>query len=52
MSRISPIQRYEAFSEWLVWFNKEYGRTKKAKPEVQKGNTDKSFRVDVKGFKK
>lgn len=52
MSRISAKQRYETFSEWLVWFNKEYGRGKKAKPEAKTETTDKSHRVDVKGFRK
>jgi hypothetical protein len=53
MSRISAKQRYEAFSEWLIWFNKETGRTKKVTKTEQKTNTtDKSFKVDVKGFRK
>ena len=53
MSKISAKQRYETFSEWLVWFNKEYGRTKKTtKTEVTTNTTDKSYKVDVKGFRK
>lgn len=52
MSRISAKQRYEAFSEWLAWFNKEHGRTKKTKTEAKTETTDKGHRVDIKGFRK
>lgn len=53
MSKISAKMRYEAFSEWLTWFNKEHGRTKKTtKTEVTTNTTDKSHKVDVKGFRK
>lgn len=53
MSKISPKMRYEAFSEWLTWFNKETGRTKKTtNTEVKTNTTDKSHKVDVKGFRK
>lgn len=53
MSRISAKQRYESFSEWLTWFNKETGRTKKTTPkEVATNTTDKGHRVNMKGFRK
>ena len=53
MSTTSAKQRYEAFSEWLTWFNKEHGRTKKVtKTEQTTNTTDKSHRVDIKGFRK
>ena len=52
MSKISAKQRYETFSEWLVWFNKEHGRTKKIKKEVTQETTDKSYKVNMKGFRK
>ena len=53
MSKISAKQRYETFTEWLTWFNKETGRNKKpAKAEAKAQNTDKSFKVDVRGFRK
>jgi hypothetical protein len=52
MSRISAKQRYEAFSEWLTWFNKETGRTKKTKKEVKQETTDKSYKVNMGGFRK
>ena len=52
MSKISAKQRYEAFSEWLTWFNKETGRTVKTKKEAKTETRDKSHRVDIKGFRK
>ena len=52
MSTTSAKQRYEAFSEWLTWFNKEHGRVKKTKTEAKTETTDKSYKVDVKGFRK
>ena len=53
MSKISAKQRYETFTEWLAWFNKEYNRNKKpAKVEANAQDTDKSHKVDVKGFRK
>lgn len=53
MSRMSAKQRYEAFSEWLTWFNKETGRTKKVvKKEATQSNVDKSHKVNMKGFRK
>jgi hypothetical protein len=53
MSNNSARQTYQAFTEWLTWFNKETGRNKKpAKTEVRAQDVDKSFRVDVKGFRK
>lgn len=52
MGRTSAKQRYEAYGEWLVWFNKQYGRTKKTKVEQKKETTDKSFKVNIKGFGK
>lgn len=52
MSKISAKQRYESFSEWLTWFNKETGRTKKTKKEVKQETTDKGHRVNMKGFRK
>ena len=53
MSTTSAKQRYEAFSEWLTWFNKETGRTKKTtKKEFKSETTDKSHKVNMKGFRK
>ena len=53
MSKISAKQRYETFTEWLAWFNKEHGRTKKTtKTGITTDTTDKSHKVDVKGFRK
>ena len=53
MSKISAKQRYETFTEWLAWFNKETGRTKKTtKKEVKSETTDKSYKVEMKGFRK
>ena len=52
MSKISAKQRYEAFSEWLVWFNKETGRTKKKSKKEASPNRDAGHRVDIKGFRK
>jgi hypothetical protein len=53
MSRISAKQRYEAFSEWLTWFNKETGRTKQTvKRENKTQNVDKSHKVNMGGFRK
>jgi len=52
MSRISAKQRYEAFSEWLTWFNRETGRTKKKVKQEAAPNKDASHRVDIKGFRK
>ena len=52
MGKNSARQTYEAFSEWLNWFNKSTGRTKKAKKEVATQTTDKSHKVNMKGFRK
>jgi len=52
MSKISAKQRYETFSEWLNWFNKETGRVKKTKKEVKSETKDKSYKVNMKGFRK
>jgi len=52
MSKMSAKQRYEAFSEWLNWFNKETGRAKKTKKEVKSETKDKSYKVNMKGFRK
>lgn len=53
MSRMSAKQRYEAFNEWLTWFNKETGRTKKTtKKEVKSETTEKGYKVNMKGFRK
>ena len=53
MGKNSARQTYEAFSEWLNWFNKSTGRTKKAvKKDNTVQNTDKSHKVNMKGFRK
>ena len=52
MSKMSAKKRYEAFSEWLNWFNKETGRVKKTKKEVKSETKDKSYKVNMKGFRK
>jgi len=53
MGKNSARQTYEAFSEWLTWFNKSTGRTKKAvKREDKTQDTDKSFKVNMGGFRK
>ena len=53
MSKISAKQRYETFTEWLAWFNKETGRTKKTiKKEATQDTTDRSYKVNMKGFRK
>jgi hypothetical protein len=52
MSKTSARQRYEAFSEWLTWFNKEHGRTKKKVTQAAQPNVDKSHKVNMGGFRK
>ena len=52
MSKTSARQRYEAFSEWLTWFNKETGRTKKTRKTEAPANVDKSHKVNMGGFRK
>ena len=52
MGKNSARQTYEAMTEWLAWFNKETGRTKKTKKEVTQETTDKSYKVNMKGFRK
>jgi hypothetical protein len=52
MGKNSARQTYLAFSEWLNWFNKETGRTKKTKKQEAVQNTDKSHKVNMKGFRK
>lgn len=53
MSRISAKQRYEAYSEWLEWFNIQTGRVKKTtKREVKSNTKDKSHKVNIGGFRK
>lgn len=53
MSKTSARQTYEAFSEWLTWFNKETGRTKKVvRKEDSTQNVDKSHKVNMGGFRK
>ncbi len=53
MGRNSARQTYEAFSEWLTWFNKSTGRTKKVvKKDNKTQNVDKSHKVNMGGFRK
>jgi len=52
MSKMSAKERYEAFSEWLNWFNKETGRVKKTVKEVKSETKDKGYKVNMKGFRK
>ena len=52
MGKNSARQTYEAMTEWLAWFNKTTGRVKKTKKEAAQQTTEKSYKVEMKGFRK
>jgi hypothetical protein len=52
MGKNSARQTYVAMTEWLNWFNKETGRTKKVVKKEATPNEDKSYKVNMKGFRK